>query len=278
MQKQTQACLTTLPSVVLSGLLLQLPVHQRQWSIVAAACSELLEVLVSDRRRIAKLICVKHDLRSIHDAGKLLLKLAQDEETGAALRLMVAGAPVDYIQLFGTRTALHQASFRGNIQLAAALIGVRAQLDVQDTGGNNALIIATTSKHTQIGLALINAGAQLDVQNNKHDTALLFATARCNTEMALALINAGAQLDLQNVIGNTALIYATRLGCTSIALALIHADARLDLQNSRCWTALKNATTYGHTQLAVVLTNKIMIQASLCDDSQSTCTYWLNCL
>ena len=131
---------------------------------MAAACSELLEVVVSDRRRIAKLICVKHDLRSIRDAGELLLKLAQDGETAEALWLLVAGAPVEWQSRHG-RTALHQASFRGNVELATALIGVRAQLDVQDVSGTTALMHATMKNHKNIAFALIDAGAHLHLDD-----------------------------------------------------------------------------------------------------------------
>ena len=120
-----QACLVALPVALVSGVLLQLPVHPRKWSIVAAACSELSRVVFMDRRRMAKLISVKHNLRSICDAGKLLLKQAQNGETAAALRLMVAGVPVNW-QSKLRRTALHQSSFRGNVELATALIGMRA--------------------------------------------------------------------------------------------------------------------------------------------------------
>ena len=162
---------------------------------MAAACSELLEVIASDRRRIAKLICVKHGLRSIRDAGKLLLKLAQDGETAAALRLMVAGAPVEWQCKLG-RTALQLAACWHNVELATALIGVGAQLDVQDVSGKTALMYATLTEHAQIALALIDARAQLDVHDKAGNTALLYAIASDRTEIAVALIHRGAQLNL----------------------------------------------------------------------------------
>ena len=162
---------------------------------MAAACSELLEVVVSDRRRIARSICRKHDLRTIHDAGKLLLKLAQDGETAEALWLIVAGAPVEWQSKHG-RTALHQASFRGNVELTSALIGVGAQLDVQDVSGDTALMHATMRNHTSIALALIDAGAQLDLKDHAGNRALPCATTLGHVEIASALIDAHAQQDL----------------------------------------------------------------------------------
>ena len=201
MQPRMHARLASIPSALLGCMLQQLPVHPRQWSIVATACRELSQVVASGRHRTAELFCHEHNLQTIHQTGKLLLKLTQDGDTAEALRLMVAGAPVDYQSKLG-RTALHQASFRGNVELADALTRVGAQLDLQDLAGKTALVHATMRDHTQIAVALIGTGAQLDLQDNAGSTALLYAIALDHTEIALALIDARAQQDLWDVSYN----------------------------------------------------------------------------
>ena len=148
-----QSCLAVLPSALHCCVLQQLPVHPRQWNIVATSCTELSEVVASERRRTAKVICDEHDLQTIHEAGELLLKLTKDGDTAEALRLMVAGAPVDWQSKLG-RTALHLAAFGGKMELADALIGVGAQLDLQDIGGKTPLIMAQLFGKSQVALAL----------------------------------------------------------------------------------------------------------------------------
>ena len=68
--------------------------------------------------------------------------------------------------------------------------------------------------------ALIGVGAQLDLQNDRGWTALMLASNRGHTENAVALINAGAQLDLQDDFGEIVLTHASLLGHTEIAVAL----------------------------------------------------------
>ena len=58
-----------------------------------------------------------------------------------------------------------------NVGLATALIGVGAQLDVQDVSGKTALMFSTLTDHKQIALALIDAPAQLDVHDKAGNTA-----------------------------------------------------------------------------------------------------------
>ena len=196
--------LAVLPSALHCCVLQQLPVHPRQWSIVATSCTELSGVVASERRRTAKAICDEHDLQTIHEAGELLLKLSQTldcyGDTAEALRLMVAGAPVDWQSKLG-RTALHLAAFGGKMELADALIGVGAQLDLQDSSGKTPLIYATMLEHTQLAVVLVDARAHLDLQDSVGSSALLYAIALDYTPIAVVLIQKGAKLQLFDLYG-----------------------------------------------------------------------------
>ena len=73
---------------------------------------------------------------------------------------MVAGAPVDCRSGGLHSTALMWAARRGDVELVDALIGVGAQLDLQDDGSSTALMWASYRGYTEIAVALINAAHQ----------------------------------------------------------------------------------------------------------------------
>ena len=204
----------------------QLPLHPRQWSMVAATCLELRDAVVGGREALRGEMCSEHRVERLEEtrwrgqwAGELLVELAEDEETAEAIRVMVAGAPVDCRGKWN-RTPLIWAARRGDIELVDALISAGAQLDLQDDEGDTAVMVGSAFGHTETAVALIIGGAQLDLQNDRGWTALMEASNGGHTETAVALINAGAELDLQNDEGCTASDLASAQGHPEIVQAL----------------------------------------------------------
>ena len=174
-------------------VVLQLPVHPRQWDMVAATCSELRDAVDGGRKVLRRAICIEHQQKhwSGHWAGELLVTLATNKMTADAIRLVVVGAPVDCWGGEENVTALIWAAARGDVELMDALIGVGAQLDLQCGEGCTALMVASDGGHTETAVALINGGAQLDLQDGEGHTALMMASRGGHTETTVALLNAG---------------------------------------------------------------------------------------
>ena len=55
------------------------------------------------------------------------------------------------------------ASSDGNAEVAGTLIAAGAKLDMQNVGGNSALMLASMRGHTEAAGKLIAAGADLDL-------------------------------------------------------------------------------------------------------------------
>ena len=70
------------------------------------------------------------------------------------------------------------------------------------------LMKAAWKGHTEIALALIGAGAGLDLQDQYCKTALMRAANNGHTEIATVLIRAGAGLDLQEKVGKDVQLYS----------------------------------------------------------------------
>ena len=75
-----------------------LPVHPRQWNMVAATCSELRDAVDGGREALQHEMCSEHRVERLEEtrwrgqwAGELLVKLAKNKETAKAIRVMVAG-------------------------------------------------------------------------------------------------------------------------------------------------------------------------------------------
>jgi ankyrin repeat protein len=262
-----------------SFVVLQLPMHPLRWNMMAATCSELRKAVGARHLALRKETRSKYrdmhrqvagsDKWMVHQqlAGKLLVQLVMDRQTAEVMRLVVNRFPVDGRGRSNT-TALIWAAQHGETELATILIGVGAQLDLQDDdggwtafsdGGWTALMRAYSMGHRSIAVALINAGTHLDLPRDSGYTVLMDACRSGDMEFSMKLITAGATLDLQNAQGWSALMLAADCGRTEIAIALIKAlvneGAQLDLLDFRGVTALMRASTLGRTEVAMALIN-----------------------
>ena len=91
-----QPALLAVPPGLLTWVVHQLPVHPREWSMLAATCTQLRDAVADGREQLRAEVCGDDDWCD-QWSGKQLVQLASDGETLEALRLVVAGALVDYI-------------------------------------------------------------------------------------------------------------------------------------------------------------------------------------
>lgn len=68
-------------------------------------------------------------------------------------------------------------------------------LDVQDEGGNTALMLAAYHGHAPTVRALIGRGADVDLRNGRDQSPIAGAVFKGEEEIVLALRDAGADLD-----------------------------------------------------------------------------------
>ena len=81
-------------------------------------------------------------------------------------------------------------------------------------------------KHACVKL-LIDAGADLNVRNSEGDTALILASCAGKPECVKLLIDAGADLNARTKKGKTALHFASRLGYTECVQLLVAAKQKV---------------------------------------------------
>ena len=92
--------------------------------------------------------------------GAALLEACMIHDEGGALRLISEGADVDFVGGDDRRTPLIWASYEDIEAVAARLVEAGAKLDIVDSGGNSALILASYYGHVAIARLLV---ARMDV-------------------------------------------------------------------------------------------------------------------
>jgi ankyrin repeat protein len=160
--------------------------------------------------------------------------------------LITAISPKEgHAQMTGSGQDLLAAATSGKWERVAALIGAGAPLDLQDSQGRTALLLAVADNRIEIARALIAAGASVNVQAANLDTPWLLAGARGRTEIVQAMIPAGPDLSIRNRYGGNALIPACeRAHIETIALLLTTA-IDVDHVNNLGWTCLLEIVLLG---------------------------------
>nr|QBK87199.1 MAG: ankyrin repeat protein [Marseillevirus LCMAC201] len=118
-----------------------------------------------------------------------------------------------------------------NLELVKELVSLEnINLDLQDKGGNTALMWAVDRENYDIVKLLVDNNANLDLQNKNEDTALMMAVFINNFDIVKLLVDNNANLDIQKKYGNTALMLAVFINNFDIVKLLVDNNANLDLQ------------------------------------------------
>ena len=121
------------------------------------------------------------------------------------------------------------------------LLAAGQSVDVRDSGGRTALLVATHADALDAARALIEAGADVNAKDNIQDTPYLYAGAEGRTEILKLLLAAGANLKDTNRFGGTALIPAAEKGHPENVRLLLAAGVDPNHVNGLGWTALLEA-------------------------------------
>ena len=126
------------------------------------------------------------------------------------------------------QTALHLASFRGNIKVIKLLIENHADINAVTNSGYN-MIHKAAMGNKPSAIIFFNKKYNMDLEATDENkmTALHLATRNCMENSVIYLLNLGINVNLRDKDGNTALHYAVRKEQIRIIKKLIQRGAVL---------------------------------------------------
>lgn len=262
---------------------------------VKAENKEIIQLLLDQKQKL--------ELNARGESGLNALMLACQFNFVEIVNLLLAqpGINVNQRNYENGPTAILVAASEGNLQIAQALIGAGADVDMQDKKGCTALMVAAANDHVAVAQLLINVGANINLTDNERHTALIFAcrnnhvntvevivsNPKCdpnfmdeegktalisavdnnNLEVTQLLIQYGQNLNLDKKakdIGPTALLYAVYHGNMSIVKVLIEAGSNVNTSDHADHTALMIAFREEHNDIArFLLENVTDIKANM---------------
>jgi ankyrin repeat protein len=146
-------------------------------------------------------------------------------------RILRAGFPVDVpLDWLLRRTALMEAGFTGQLEIARALLDAGADTNARSRSGETPLMLACAGGHPALVRLLIERGA--DVRAEAHGSNPLgFAIHYGHAEVARVLLEAGAQTS-DRVVDRTALLAAQERGRADV-LHVLQERAELEARRDR---------------------------------------------
>ena len=128
------------------------------------------------------------------------------------------------------QTALHLASFRGNIKIIKLLITNYAEINVLTAKGYN-MIHKAAMGNKPSAIIYFNKKYNMNLEDTDENqmNALHLATRNCMENSVIYLLNLGINVNLKDKEGNTALHYAVRKGQIRIIKKLIQRGADINI-------------------------------------------------
>lgn len=122
------------------------------------------------------------------------------------------------------------------------MISEGADIDIQDSKGRTATMIATYNQDVASAKILIEAGAGVNIQGDMKNNPFLYAGAQGYLDILKLTIKAGAAPTMTNRYGGTALIPASEHGYVDVVKELL-TNTEIDVNhvNNLGWTALLEA-------------------------------------
>ena len=138
--------------------------------------------------------------------------------------------------------ALFEAVGRGDATIVKKVLQDKLSLEFKNDQGRTALMEAVYKKNNDIAFLLINAGADVNAQDNMKNSPFLYAGAEGNLEFVKMALNHGANFKIYNRYGGTALIPAAEKGHLEVVKLLVNTlNFPKDHINNLGWTALLEA-------------------------------------
>ena len=178
-----------------------------------------------------------------------LVEAVRDGDYKLAKLLLSYKPNIDIVH--NNTTALIEAAYHGREDCLQLLLDHSAQVNLQNSNEDTALIVVSQRCHTKCVECLLGR-KDIDVNlcNRSGNSALMVAVQNGYSETAKLLLDHGAQPNLTNSNGDTALMMASRSGCTKcVEQLLLHEDIGVNLQNNKECTALMLASEKGHVTI-----------------------------
>ena len=138
--------------------------------------------------------------------------------------------------------ALFEAVGRGYATIVKKVLQDKPSLEFKNDQGRTALMEAVYKKNNDIAFLLVNAGADVNAQDNMKNSPFLYAGAEGNLEFIKMALNHGANFKIYNRYGGTALIPAAEKGHLEMVKLLVNTpNFPKDHINNLGWTALLEA-------------------------------------
>lgn len=156
---------------------------------------------------------------------------------------------------------LLQAAQQKDNDALKKLIEEGADLNVQDSKGRTAAMIATYNRDVESVRVLVEAGADVNVRDDMKNTPFLYASAEGCLDILRLTIQGGADPTITNRYGGTALIPASEHGYTEVVEELLtQTDIAVDHVNNLGWTALLEAIILNNGNAKQQETLRLLIQ------------------
>ena len=170
-----------------------------------------------------------------------------------AVQFLVGKAADVNLQNSRGETALLLASRYGYTEIVEILVQKGAEVNLQSISGEIALFKASTRGYKEIVEILVQGGADVNLQTTSGETALLAASRSGYKETVRILVQGGADVNLQTTSGETALLAASRSGYKETVRILVQGGADVNLQTTSGETALLVASKSGYKEIVGIL-------------------------
>uniref|UniRef100_A0A9J2PCU4 Ion transport domain-containing protein n=1 Tax=Ascaris lumbricoides TaxID=6252 RepID=A0A9J2PCU4_ASCLU len=155
------------------------------------------------------------------------LHLAAQHNATKSAELLLTYAPdvIDKTDWNGC-TALHHASYYGNVEFVQLLLGREANINAKNKQGRMAVHWASMGAHMNVLRVLHENGAELNSRDSQSNTVLHYAAISGDVDLVhFILQNATMTVDCASVDGCTALHYAVNNGRSRVVETLLNNGA-----------------------------------------------------
>jgi ankyrin repeat protein len=150
--------------------------------------------------------------------------------------------------------AFQEAALKGQIETVRNAIEQGIDVNVSDSDGRTAHLLAAYDGKTDVVELLLEHDAPVDHVDGVGRTALIYASSGPNHETVIALLKAGADPDVvDKAEGFTALMFAAAEGQKEVVQALLQNNANTTVKDKDGETARDFAEKNGHREVATML-------------------------
>ena len=197
----------------------------------------------------------KADLPNDFDETPLMLAVNYNYDVGMIKTLIDKGAKPN--RLSNGVTPLSRAVEKGNVRMAALLIGKGAEPSIRNKNGELALYQAVAANQPILAGLLLHKSEQPGVDANWEtpmgETLVNLAVSNENTAMVRVLVDGGADVNATDYLENTPLNLAAERGMAEVTNLLLEAGANPDHANIMGTTPIMAAAQRGHDAIATTL-------------------------